>query len=35
VLTRAGRHAVAAETDRLAALVKSARSRLRRAGEIS
>ena len=35
VLTRAGRQAVGAETDRLAALVKAARSRMRRAGELS
>ena len=35
MLTRAGRKTVAAETDRLAALVKSARSRLRRAGVTS
>jgi DNA-binding PadR family transcriptional regulator len=35
VLTRAGRRALSAETERLSALVKLARSRLRRAGEAS
>lgn len=34
-LTRAGRAAMASETDRLAALVKVARARMRRAGEAS
>jgi PadR family transcriptional regulator PadR len=34
-LTRAGRQALAAETDRLAAVVKVARARLKRAGETS
>lgn len=34
-LTRAGRTALGAETDRLASLVKVARTRLRRAGEAS
>jgi DNA-binding PadR family transcriptional regulator len=35
VLTRGGRQALAAETERLSALVKVARSRMRRAGEAS
>ena len=34
-LTRAGRHALTIETARLAAVVKIARARLRRAGETS
>jgi DNA-binding PadR family transcriptional regulator len=34
-LTRAGRHALATETERLAALVKIGRARVRRAGGIS
>jgi DNA-binding PadR family transcriptional regulator len=35
VLTTAGRRALAAETNRLSALVKVARTRMRRAGETS
>jgi DNA-binding PadR family transcriptional regulator len=35
VLTSAGRRALAAETERLSALVKIARTRMRRAGETS
>ena len=35
LLTRAGRHALEQETDRLAAVVKVARTRLKRAGEPS
>lgn len=34
-LTRAGRHALAVETERLAAVIKVARARLKRAGEAS
>jgi DNA-binding PadR family transcriptional regulator len=34
-LTRAGRHVLSAETGRLGALVKVARTRLKRAGEAS
>ena len=34
-LTRSGRHALMSETDRLAALVRTARTRLRRTGAVS